>query len=65
MGSNRAVVVLGMVVAVVGAAIGFAGQGAEPAGPAGATDPAAEIARLRDEIEQLKGMVPRCMAGQR
>jgi hypothetical protein len=31
---------------------------AEPAEPAGATDQAAEISRLKDEIERLKGMLP-------
>jgi hypothetical protein len=57
MRSSRAVVVLG-VVAVVGAslvAIPGGTSGAEPAGP---SDQAAEIARLRDEIERLKGMLP-------
>ncbi len=58
MGSNRAVVVLGVVSVVIGAVVGPAGRVAEPAEPAGAGDQAAEISRLKDEIERLKGMVP-------
>jgi hypothetical protein len=43
---------------VVGLAVGATGRMAEPAEPAGANAQAAEISRLKDEIERLKGMVP-------
>jgi hypothetical protein len=47
-----------MVGLIVVAAAGFTYRVAEPAEPTGSADQAAEIARLKDEIERLKGMVP-------
>ncbi len=58
MSSSRAVAVIGVVAIVVGAGVGLAGRMAESADSGGASDQAAEIARLKDEIERLKGMVP-------
>lgn len=58
MGSSRAVAVIGMVAIAVGAAVGLAGRMAESADSGGAGDQAAEITRLKDEIERLKGLVP-------
>ena len=58
MRSSKGIVILGVVVAALGAAGGRAGRMAEPAEPAGAADQAGEIARLKDEIERLKGMLP-------
>lgn len=58
MRSNRGIVVLGMVALAVGVSVGFPGRTGEPAEQATSADQAAEIARLKDEIERLKGMVP-------
>ena len=58
MGSSKNVVVVGMLTVVVGIGVGLGWRLAEPADPAGSSDQAAEIRRLKDEIEQLKGMVP-------
>lgn len=59
MRSKRGIVVVGAIVlAAVVEAAGLAGRIAEPAPQAGSADPAAEIARLKEEIEVLKGMVP-------
>src|SRR2546427_13015736 len=56
--SKAGVVLLGVVALAVGTAAGLASRVAEPAEPAATADQAAEIARLKDEIERLKGMLP-------
>jgi len=58
MRSKTGVVVVGVVALIVGVAAGLAGRMVEPAEQTGSADQAAEIARLKDEIEHLKGMVP-------
>lgn len=55
---SRAVVILGVVAVVAGSLVAIPGRASEGADPAGPSDQAAEIARLKDEIEQLKGMLP-------
>jgi hypothetical protein len=55
------VIVSGVVALAFSAGAAVPARAAEPAGQpakAGAADPAAEIARLREEIERLKGIVP-------
>ena len=58
MRSSKAVVILGLVAAVSAALVAIPGRTSEGAEPGGPSDQAAEIARLKDEIEQLKGMLP-------
>lgn len=57
---NRGVAGMAVVLLAVGAgaAAGHAAEPAGQAGGAGAGDQAAEIARLKDEVEQLKTMLP-------
>ena len=50
-------------VALAGVVAFISGRVAEPAQQAGSTDQAAEIRRLEDEIERLKGMVPDQLSG--
>jgi hypothetical protein len=54
MGTKKAAVCVGVMVVVFAMITRFA----EPVGPTGMSDQAAEINRLKDEIERLKGMVP-------
>jgi hypothetical protein len=56
--SSRAVVVLGVVAVVSASLVAIPDSTSEGAEPATASDQAGEIARLRDEIERLKGMLP-------
>jgi hypothetical protein len=56
--SRIRIVVAGVVALVVGVGAGLAHHMAEPAEQAGSADQAAELVRLKDEIERLKGMVP-------
>ncbi len=58
MRSKRGVVLVGVMMLAVGAVAGMARRTAESAEPAGSVDQAAEIARLKDEVERLKGLVP-------
>ena len=58
MHSRIRIVVAGVVALVVGVGAGLAHHMAEPAEQAGSADQAAELVRLKDEIERLKGMVP-------
>lgn len=52
------VMAVGVIALVVGVGVGLVPRVAEPAEPGGSADQAAEIARFKDEIERLKGMVP-------
>lgn len=54
MGTKKAAGCVGMMIVV----FAMIARSAEPVGPTGRSDQAAEINRLKDEIEQLKGMVP-------
>jgi hypothetical protein len=58
MRSKTGVVAVGVVALVVGVGAGLADRMAESAQPRSSADQAAEIVRLRDEIERLKGLVP-------
>jgi len=58
MGSNRAVKVIAVVAVVVGVVGGLAGRMAQSAESPGPSAQSAEIRRLKDEVERLKGMVP-------
>lgn len=58
MRSRIRVVAVGVIALVAGVGAGLAHRVAEPAEQEGSANQAAEIARLKDEIERLKGMVP-------
>jgi hypothetical protein len=58
MRSKTEIVAVCVVALVVGVGVGLAHRMAEPAEQGASADQAAEIARLKDEIERLKGMVP-------
>ena len=56
--SRIRVVAVSVIALVAGIGAGLAHRVAEPAEQGGSADQAAEIARLKDEVERLKGMVP-------
>ena len=58
MRSRTRVVAVGVIALVAGVSAGLARRVAEPAERDGSANQVAEIARRRDEIERLKGMVP-------
>lgn len=58
MRSKTGVVAAGVVALVVGVGAGLVHRVAEPAEQAGSAEQAAELVRLKDEVERLKGMVP-------
>jgi hypothetical protein len=58
MRSKMHVMTVGVLALVVGVGAGLAHRPAEPAQQEVSADQAAEIARLKEEVERLKGMVP-------